>query len=248
MSRIFHGKITGDRTRPAKPISSFDLDPDVKEGDLVVRWDHYFVWDEACIPGRELEKLRWTGDELSDKVVEFLGMGKGDMLQKLEEYMASTRREKWEECVERFWSSVEKQPPTGVDSSNGQFLPNFDKPSSSRTLARGQEVFWKYISPILTSLLHFSLVGISLPLCSPSDFRRFLGSQNHRSSTTYLLPHEFLQRPNKPPSLRNNTNDPRCYERYDSPHRNRFPFSNPGPNVAQPRSSASSPFRKIRYS
>jgi hypothetical protein len=28
-------------------------------------------------------------------------------------------------------------------------------------LARGQEVFWKYISPILTSLLHFSLVGIS---------------------------------------------------------------------------------------
>jgi hypothetical protein len=164
MARIFHGEITGDRNRPAKPITSFDLDPDVKEGDLVSRWDHYFVWDEACIPGRELESLRWTGDDLCDKVVEFLGMGRGDMLGKLEDYMESTPREKWDECVEKFWSSVEIQPPLGVDTSKAVFIPNFDTASPSRTLARGQEVFWKYISPILTSLLHFSLVGASFEL------------------------------------------------------------------------------------
>src|SRR5271155_4035563 len=120
MDRIFHGKITGDPYRPAKPITSFDLDPDVEIGDLVSRWDHYFIWDEKCIPGRELEKLRWTGDDLCDSVVEFLGMGNGDMLVKLEEYMNSTSREKWEDCVERFWAGVEGIPPAGVDASNGK--------------------------------------------------------------------------------------------------------------------------------
>ena len=99
MSRIFHGKITGDPYRPAKSITSFDLDPAVNVGELVSRWNHYFVWDEACIPGKELEKLRLTGDDLCDEVVKFLGMGGGDMLVKLEAYMSSTPREKWEKCV-----------------------------------------------------------------------------------------------------------------------------------------------------
>jgi len=160
MSRIFHGEVTGDPYRPAKAITSYDFDPDVQVGDLCSRWDHYFVWDEACIPGKELEKLRWTGDDLCDEVVKFLGMGKGDMLVKLEEYMSTTPRDEWDVCVRRFWESVERQPPNGVDTSKGTFRPNFECQSKSRTLSRGQEVFWKYISPILTSLLHFSLVGI----------------------------------------------------------------------------------------
>ena len=117
------------------------------------------MWDEACIPGKELDKLRSTGDDLCDDVVKFLRMGKGDMLVKLEEYMTSTAREKWEECVERFWMSVDGPPPPRVDTSNGHFRPNFDVTSKTGSLSRGQEVFWKYISPILTSLLHFSLVG-----------------------------------------------------------------------------------------
>jgi hypothetical protein len=162
MVRIFHGKITGDPYRPAKPITSFDLEPDIQIGELAARWDHYFIWDEACIPGKDLEKLRLTGDDLCDEVVRFLGMGRGDMLGKLEEYMTSTPREKWDGCVERFWKSVEGQPPIGVDTSQGCFRPDFERSSQGPCLARGQEVFWKYISPILTSLLHFSLVGISL--------------------------------------------------------------------------------------
>jgi hypothetical protein len=161
MVRIFHGEITGDPYRPAKPITSLDLDPDIREGELASRWDHYFIWDEACIPGKELEKLRLTGDELCDDVVRFLGMGRGDMLVKLEEYMASTPREMWEGCVERFWKSVEDRPPSGVDTSHGIFRPDFEMGSRGACLSRGQEVFWKYISPILTSLLHFSLVGRS---------------------------------------------------------------------------------------
>ena len=162
MGRIFHGDITGDPYRPAKVITSFDLDPDIHIGDLVARWNHYFIWDEACVPGKELEKLRSTGDDICDDVVEFLGMGKGDMLVKLEEYMESTPREKWRECVERFWTSVDRPPPSEVDTSDGQYRPNFETVSRYRSLSRGQEVFWKYISPILTSLLHFSLVGKSL--------------------------------------------------------------------------------------
>src|ERR1700731_1050154 len=160
MSRIFHGEITGDPYRPAKSITSYDLDPDVQVGVLCARWDHYFVWDEACIPGKDLEKLRWTGDDLCDEVVKFLGMGKGDMLVKLEEYMSTMPMDEWDVGVRRFWESVERQPPNGVDTSEGKFRPNFEFQSKSRTLSRGQEVFWKYISPILTFLLHFSLVGI----------------------------------------------------------------------------------------
>jgi hypothetical protein len=158
MSRIFHGEITGDPYRPAKSISSFDLDPDVNVGDLVARWNHYFIWDEDCIPGKELEKLRSTGDDICDDVVQFLGMPKGDMLVRLERYMSSTQREKWDQCVERFWTSIEELP-TGVDTSSGRFRPNFDIASKNGSLSRGQEAFWKYVSPILTSLLHFSLVG-----------------------------------------------------------------------------------------
>jgi hypothetical protein len=159
MSRIFHGKIIGDPYRPAKSITSFELDPAVNVGELVSRWNHYFVWDEACIPGKELEKLRFTGDDLCDEVVKFLGMGGGDMLVKLEAYMSSTPREKWEKCVLQFWTNIDGPPPPGVDTSNGRYCPNFDIASNSRSLSRGQEVFWKYVSPILTSLLHFSLVG-----------------------------------------------------------------------------------------
>ena len=166
MGRIFHGEITGDRYRAAKSITSYDLDPDVHVGDLVARWDHYFIWDDACIPGKELERLRWTGDDLCDEVVKFLGMGTGDMLLKLEEYMAAMPREKWDISVRRFWESLEGRPPNEVDTSEGQFTPNFDGRSKPRTLSRGQEVFWKYVSPILTSLLHFSLVGIPRPLSS----------------------------------------------------------------------------------
>jgi hypothetical protein len=161
MVRIFHGEITGDPCRFAKPITSFDLDPDVEIGDLVARWDHHFIWDEACIKGKDLEKLRWTGDDICDDVVKFLGMGGGDMLVKLEEYMTSTPREKWDDCVKRFWAGVEGQPPDGVNGSDGTYRPDLEHSSGLRTLARGQEVFWKYISPILTSLLHFSLVGMS---------------------------------------------------------------------------------------
>jgi len=157
--RIFHGDITGDPWRPAKPITSYDLDPDVKEGDLVSRWNHYFIWDSACSKGKELENLRWTGDDRCDDVVQFLGMGRGDMLAKLEDYMMNNPRENWDPCIERFWQTVERRPPSGIDSSKGMFCPNFEYASQSRTLSRGQEVFWKYISPILTSLLHFSLVG-----------------------------------------------------------------------------------------
>jgi hypothetical protein len=160
MARIFHGEITGDPYRPARSITSYDLDPDVQVGDLVARWDHYFIWDEACITGKELEKLRWTGDDLCDDVVKFLGMGRGDMLAKLEEYMSTTPTDKWDVRVRKFWESVDGQPPNGVDTSDGEFRPNFEHQSKCRTLSRGQEVFWKYISPILTSLLHFSLVGI----------------------------------------------------------------------------------------
>jgi hypothetical protein len=159
MVRIFHGDITGDPYRPAKSLASFDLDPDVDVGDLVARWDHYFIWDEACIKGKDLEKLRWTGDDLADDVVKFLGMGGGDMLGKLENYMASTPRVKWEVCVERFWASVEGTPPEVVDSSAGRFCLDLEHASEQGSLARGQEVFWKYISPILSSLLHFSLIG-----------------------------------------------------------------------------------------
>lgn len=159
MGRIFHGEITGDPYRAAKLITSFDLEPDVQVGELVARWDHHFIWDEACIPGKELEKLRSTGDEDCDAVVNFLGMGKGDMLAKLERYMSSTPRKDWEGCVERFWRSIEEQPPSGANSSNGGFRPSFGTTSEPRSLERGQEVFWRYISPILTSLLHFSLVG-----------------------------------------------------------------------------------------
>jgi len=125
MTRIFHGKITGDPSRPAKSITSRDLDPAVRVGDLVSRWNHYFIWDEACIPGKELEKLRWTGDDLCDEVVKFLGMEKGDMLIKLEEYMAATAREEWDDAIRRFWESVEGRPPNGVDACEGQFCPDF---------------------------------------------------------------------------------------------------------------------------
>jgi len=159
MGRIFHGKIFGDPYRPAKRLSSIDLDPKLKTGDLVHRWDHYFEWDHSCIPGRELEKLRWTGDEVCDRVVEFLGMGKGDMVDMLEDYMNLHPREKWATCIEEFWSLVETEPPSGIDISYGKFTPDFNASSPSGTLSRGQEVFWRYISPILTSLLHLSLVG-----------------------------------------------------------------------------------------
>ena len=158
-NRIFHGRISGDPYRHAKTLTSADLDPDVQLGELVTRWNHYFVWDEACVPGKELEKLRWSGDDLSDEVVELLGKGQGDTFLKLEQYMSSTPRDKWEGCIERFWSSVEKDPPRAINSSKGDYCPNFEHPSELRSLSRGQEVFWKYISPILTSLLHFSLVG-----------------------------------------------------------------------------------------
>jgi hypothetical protein len=159
MVRIFHGEISGDPYRAAKSISSTDLDPKVANGDLVCKWDHYFEWDDACVPPRELEKLRWTGDDVCDRVVEFLGMGKGDLLAKLEEYMAAWPREKWDSRVEEFWRTIETAPPSGVDVSDGKFVPQFNATSPVGTLSRGQEVFWRYISPISTSLLHFSLVG-----------------------------------------------------------------------------------------
>jgi hypothetical protein len=178
MDRIFHGEITGDPSRPAMLLASPDLDPDVEGGDLISRWGHYFEWDEACIRGKELEELRWTGDDLCDDVIEYLGMEKGEMLTKLEGYMASLPRDQWAECIKRFWSSVEGQPPNGVDASEGQFLPNFDHASKPRSLARGQEVFWKYISPILTSLLHFSLAG-NVRRKSVAYYRRLLGTKNY---------------------------------------------------------------------
>lgn len=161
MGRIFHGEITGDPNRPAKRLTSCDVDPDVEVGDLVAQWDHYFIWDEACIKGKDLEKLRSEGDEICDDVVKFLGMGKGDMLAKLEGYISSTPRKNWRPCIAKFWESVNTEPPPGANSANGRLRPNFDSTSDSGTLSRGQEVFWRYISPILTSLLHFSLVGIS---------------------------------------------------------------------------------------
>jgi hypothetical protein len=160
MGRIFHGAFSGDRHRLAKSISSTDLDPKIQNGELVRKWDHYFEWDDVCVPGRELEKLRWIGDDVCDRVVEFLGMGKGDMLVKLEDYMNSRPREKWDSCIEEFWSLVERVPPDGVDTSNGKYKPQFSTTSPVRTLSRGQEVFWRYNSPIRTSLLHSSLVGI----------------------------------------------------------------------------------------
>src|SRR5277367_3561258 len=123
MSRIFHGEITGDPYRPAKSITSYDLDPDVQVGDLCARWDHYYTWDEACIPGKELEKLRWTGDDLCDEVVKFLGMGKGDILVKLEGYMSRTPREEWDVCVRRFWESVEGPPQNGILRGSFDALP-----------------------------------------------------------------------------------------------------------------------------
>jgi len=159
MGRILHGEISGDPYRAAKRLSCIDVDPEPEAGDLVHRWDHYFEWDHACIPGRELEKLRWTGDDVCDRVVEFLGMGKGDMIAKLEDYMNQHPRDKWGSCIEEFWSLVERVPPSGVDMSYGKFTPEFNATSPAGTLSRGQEVFWRYISPILTSLLHFSLVG-----------------------------------------------------------------------------------------
>lgn len=189
MVRIFHGDITGDPYRPAKSISSFDLDPDVDVGDLVARWDHHFIWDETCIKGKDLEKLRWTGDDLSDNVVKFLGMRGGDMLGKLENYMASTPRAKWEVCVEQFWASVEGTPPEDVDSSAGRFCPNLEHASKQRSLARGQEVFWKYISPILSSLLHFSLVGMS------SSYLLTIGGFSAPKITQVLLHTSYLTSP-----------------------------------------------------
>src|SRR5271163_3000588 len=131
MTRIFHGEIQGDPYRTAKSITSRDLDPDVRIGDLVARWDHYFTWDEFCVKGKDLEKLRLVGDDLCDDVVRFLGMGRGDMLAKLEKYMTFTPREKWDPCVERFWSSVEGPPQDGVDTSNGGYVPDFDKVSTA---------------------------------------------------------------------------------------------------------------------
>jgi len=160
MTRIFHGEIQGDPSRPAKSITSRDLDPDVDIGDLVARWDHYFTWDEFCVKGKDLEKLRLVGDDLCDDVVRFLGMGRGDMLAKLEKYTSSTPREEWDPCVERFWASAEGPPRERVDTSHGVYVRNFDRSSPEGTLSRGQEVFWRYISPIMTSLLHFSLVGM----------------------------------------------------------------------------------------
>jgi hypothetical protein len=178
MGRIFHGEITGDPYRPARSLTSSDLDPDVKVGDLIVRWDHYFIWDEVCVPGKELEKLRWTGDDLCDDVIKYLGMGKEDMLVKLESYIASTPREEWADCVQRFWTSVEGQPPNGVGTSEGQFLPSLDHTSKPRSLVRGQEVFWKYISPILISLLHFSLVG-NVRRAEVAYYRWLLSTKSH---------------------------------------------------------------------
>jgi hypothetical protein len=174
MGRIFHGKITGDPYRPAKILTSHDLDPDVAVGDLVSRWDHYFIWDEACVKGKDLQKLRSEGDNICDEVVKFLGMGKGDMLAKLEHYMSSTPREGWNPCVEKFWTHVNSQPPHGITSSNGRLKPHFGFASEAGTLARGQEVFWRYISPILTSLLHFSLVGKFA--CHCANLRRLFRS------------------------------------------------------------------------
>jgi hypothetical protein len=89
MGRIFQGQISGDAYRPAKSMPSADLNPKVRNGDLIRFWDHYFEWDYACIPAWELEKLRRIGDDVCDRVVEFLGMGSGDMLTKLEDYMNS---------------------------------------------------------------------------------------------------------------------------------------------------------------
>lgn len=178
MSRIFHGEITGDPYRSARSLNSSNLDPDVSVGDLISRWNHYFVWDQACVPGKELEKLRLEGDDLCDDVIRYLGMGSGDMLAKLEGFIASTPQEEWPECVRRFWIEVEGQPPNGVDAFEGQFLPNFDHDSKPRSLARGQEVFWKYISPILTSLLHFSLVG-TISRVKVAYYRRILRTKSH---------------------------------------------------------------------
>jgi hypothetical protein len=161
MGRIFHGQISGDAYRPAKSISSADLNPKVRNGDLIQICDHYFEWDYACIPARELEKLRRIGDDVCDCVVEFLGMGSGDMLTKLEDYMDSKQRENWDPRVEEFWRLMEKVPPSGVDVSDGKFIPQFNFTSPVGTLSRGQEVFWRHVFPILTSLLHFSLVGLS---------------------------------------------------------------------------------------
>jgi ER-bound oxygenase mpaB/B'/Rubber oxygenase, catalytic domain len=162
MSRIFHGRVSGDRFRPARSLTSADLDPDVQVGDLVSRWNHTFEWDDACIKGKELEKLRWTGDDLCDEVVEFLGKGQGDLLAQLENYTSSNPREKWDLRVERFMDSVEKNPPPSIDSTKGHYSPNFEQPSEPLSLSRGQEVFWKYNVGILTSLIHFSLVGKSV--------------------------------------------------------------------------------------
>jgi hypothetical protein len=200
MVRIFHGQISGNPYRPAKSISSAGLDPKVENGDLVRKWDHYFEWDEACVPARELEKLRWTGDDVCDRVVEFLGMGKGDLLAKLEEYMDSTPREKWDSRVEEFWSLVETVPPRGVDVSDGKFIPQFNPTSPVGTLSRGQEVFWRYISPISTSLLHFSLVGTPR-LTIRANSRRLLSPSNHRSPPTYFVPDKYIRSSHQPPPL-----------------------------------------------
>jgi hypothetical protein len=157
--RIFHGKITGDPYRPARLLRSHDVNPPVQKGQLVARWNHHFIWDEKCIPGDELQSLRGIGDDVCDEVLTFLGLGRGDMLEKLEGYMTSTPRAEWAACVEKLWSMIETQPPEGVDSSHGLYQPKIDGTSAPCTLVRGQEVFWRYVSPILTSLLHFSLVG-----------------------------------------------------------------------------------------
>ena len=167
MQRRNHGTISGDKNRPSKTVSAENLNPDIAIGELAERWGHCFEWDEHCLKGYELEPFRLEGDEICDAAVQTLNAKGEDQLSAIESYVEAAGKlvnmDDTDDPILAFWAQITQPLPESLETTNmthRALTPNYDTSLNTfPCLSDGQGVFWRYSTPLITAMFHFSLVG-----------------------------------------------------------------------------------------
>ncbi|CAE6396002.1 unnamed protein product [Rhizoctonia solani] len=115
-------------------------------GTICSKWDFVFKWDENCVKASTLEEWRHHSDNLCDEaLVEVFPNASSstgiDVLEAVER-----RAKQGPGAARNFIDHVTCMPPEGIRASDDQ-------------IRRAQTFFYTYSSPILASLMHFSLAG-----------------------------------------------------------------------------------------